>query len=199
MSDGACPIIETVGRSDWLPRRTWGTACSVSPPDWPALCVQYTPELVQLAERKLRCTNEEARDLAQEVVAEWLARVECCPGDMGCQSPAHFVAILCVTMSRRHIDRLRKSKRSATLPEDFAMPDPSVESIILLEHAEIVRSAFARLPAAQRSALLAVYVDGERQEDVAERIGVDRRIVSQWKCAFESRLAQRAKEVGLDE
>lgn len=166
--------------------------------DWNALTAQFHPYLVGLATRKFRLDDEEARALTQQVIADWLVRSEKHGGSMGCRSDQHLLAILCQNLTRRWIDRIRRSSRNEPLADDLPMREPPEDLVVLLQRRELIQEEFSRLPVQRRAALYAVYIDGATQDEAAEDLKIDRRLISDWKRSFEAALARRAKEIGLD-
>ena len=167
--------------------------------DWSALAERFRPELVAWAARKFRLRDEDARELTHQVIAEWLVRGKKFGGHMGCRSAEHFLAILCQNLNRRWIDHIRRTRRKEPLSEMMPMREPIEEVVVLLQRKDLIHKAFVRLPELQRRALYAVYIEGLTQDDAAERLRIDRRLVSDWKRRFEAALTKRAKEIGLDD
>ncbi|MHB8637830.1 MAG: RNA polymerase sigma factor [Fimbriimonadaceae bacterium] len=176
-----------------------GAASPASMGEWAQLAERYRPALVSFAERRFRISNEHARELTNEVIAEWLVRASEHEGNLGCKSAEHFLAILCANLNRRRIDQVRRTCRLGPLHEDLPEREPAMELVVLLQKRALIQEAFERLREVQRVALYALYIQGLSQEDVAARLNIDRRLVSGWKRRFEVRLAARAREVGLDD
>lgn len=156
--------------------------------------------LVRTAEFQFGLRNEDARDLVQEVVADWLDYSHRNGESAVCKSEDHLLATLAKMLVQRWIDRTRRGCASDK-PLDTDMPTkPSTMDIAeRIARQEVIQREFCRLPKPRRIALRWLFVDGLTQDEVSARIGVDRRLVSEWKRQFEERLRGRAEAIGLDD
>ena len=199
-----CLIIDIVGQHEKVCASNRGDSAddsmirAVTPlHDWPTITESLRPDLIGLARRKFRLSDEESRELVQEVVAAWLVRANCSENQLGCRSREHLFAILCQNLTRRWIDGMRKASRNEPLEDETAISDSVEDILMLLQRKELIHQEFVRLPARRQVALHAIYIEGATQDAVAARLNIDRRLVSEWKRTFEAALNKRAREVGL--
>lgn len=130
---------------------------------------------------RLSGNAQDAEDLVQDVVVKLYPRLE------ELESVSQLKPWLNRVLYRHFIDTLRKRERQAdrpvsdlageSPPEDWldARADPDNTPELRLQEAELgplLSQALARLSADQRTLLMLHDVDGWRQEDVAEVLGV---------------------------
>ena len=199
-------IIGVVARHDqWYARgptnQIAGCAESNADPglDWSELTQRFLPDLVDLGRRKFGLSDEDSRELAQEVIAGWLLRADRHRTELGCRSEEHLFAILCQTLTRRWIDHLRRAARNEPLLAETPTSNSIEDMIVLLQRKELIRKEFERLPPLRKAALYAVYIEGATQDTVAQELSIDRRLISDWKRAFEAALQRRSQEIGLND
>jgi len=171
----------------------WGT------PDWVADVERFRGDLVRVALRTFRLNDEDARDLVQEVIAAWLRYAASKDGDLPYNSETHLFATLHKMLLQRFIDgRRRKAMKAVPIPREQAAEESPIDPVLVLELQELARREVARLPELRREALKMCIVDGYTQDEAADRLGIDRRLISAWKRSLEARLAKRARDEGLD-
>lgn len=153
--------------------------------------------LVRAAQRQFGLPNEEARDLVQQVLAEWIGRVRAGLSTEP-RDPCHLRAILHRLLLQRFIDRLRRARNNGSdLREDYEDRPHALDRTILVYSKHIIQKEFQRLAMRRQVVLRAIYVEGLTQEEAGLKYGVDRRLISDWKRSFEARVQARAKEMGL--
>jgi len=168
--------------------------------DCDGLLERAEPMLIRAARRQFGLGDEDARDLAMEVIGSWLAYAKTRKDSMEYRSPEHLFATLHRMLTQRYIDRRRKRSSLDEALWDGLQADGCVDDLVLLlQRKELIREAFCKLPERRQTALRACYVDGLTQDEAAERYGIDRRLISDWKRSLECSLTARAKEIGLDD
>jgi RNA polymerase sigma factor (sigma-70 family) len=161
---------------------------------------QFQASLVRVAIRQFHLDDEASRDLVQEVLANWLSYAHARNGDVEYTSPEHFFATLHRMLIQRFIDRRRRPASKVEALTDDVPTQSGIENLaILLQQKELIRDELSKLPERRITALRLCYVDGWTQDEVADKLSLDRRLVSEWKRKLEARLQKRAKEIGLDD
>lgn len=156
------------------------------------LIESFHPRLVRAAVRQFGLLEEESRDLVQEVVSDWLIFAKVRDGDLPYRDAEHLLRVLHRMSSQRWIDRQRRCQATVRVLSQIGQAHRQAEDLIQgIDRQWLVQSVFKRLPEQRRRALRAFYIEGFSQEEVAEVLGIDRRLVSEWKCSFERAIAQR--------
>lgn len=141
----------------------------------------YMPMLQQKC-RRILADEAEAQDVAQESFTRlWRSRLDLHDTD-------HVVAWLYTTATRLAIDRLRRTRRVAPDPAPRPSEAPSPHRIAAAR-AELARVARA-LPAADLELLILWRIDGLRQSEIADLLGLGERTVRRRLARAAQRLAR---------
>jgi len=116
---------------------------------------------------------EEARDAVQEILARAVEAIRAArvPAQVPLGAFVHGIARHVLADARRR--RIRDSAQVDVVVSPLPASQPSpLEALILQEERDRLRSALARLPAADRELLTRCFLEGESVQRLAERDGV---------------------------
>lgn len=132
----------------------------------------------------------DAEDLVQESFTRWAAAER---GGVVAQRPKQFVFQIAANLACDHLRRRSRQEdvfvecrgtASLSAPAELDLPEiadePSVDPAVRVEHREalaLLEAAIAGLPERQRQVLLLSRIEGLTQEQIAERLGISRRMV----------------------
>lgn len=135
---------------------------------WRELVEQHGEAIIRVAYRLLR-NMQDAEDVAQQVLLESFAMKRIPDGGL-LKRMATF----------RAIDRLRARTNAVPFDETthMAADDEGERSIEILEQANRLRSAIARLPDRQARCFCLRYVEGLSNAEIAESLSISRSAVS---------------------
>jgi len=139
------------------------------------LMVRYRPIIAFRVRKALGAMNTDCEDLVSEILAQVLEKLQ--SGEFrGESSLGTFVYTI---TSRRIIDYIReKTKVMKYAPEPAPFPDPQ-ETLEVAEMSEKVKRALSKLKPKYREVLYLYYFQELSREEVAERLKVSTRKVSE--------------------
>lgn len=139
------------------------------------LIVRYRPIISFRVRKALGAQNTDCEDLVSEILSQVLEKLQ--SGEFrGESSLGTFVYTI---TSRRIVDYIReKTKVMKYAPEPAPFPDPQ-ETVEAAEMSEKVKRALARLKPKYREVLYLYYFQELSREEVAERLKVSTRKVSE--------------------
>lgn len=139
------------------------------------LMVRYRPIIAFRVRKALGAMNTDCEDLVSEILAQVLEKLQ--SGEFrGESSLGTFVYTI---TSRRIIDYIReKTKVMKYAPEPAPFPDPQ-ETLEVAEMSEKVKRALSKLKPKYREVLYLYYYQELSREEVAERLKVSTRKVSE--------------------
>jgi len=158
------------------------------------------PQLVAAARSRFYLCEDDAQELAQSVITKWVVYAN--RQGAGERKPRRegLARMLFRMLSQCAIDLARlASAKNVPISDDLESTRSADDMLVLFQRKEIIRELFSGLPTSRREALFAIYVTGLTQDEAAEQLGMDRRLISDWKRSFEAAAAKRATEIGLDE
>jgi len=139
------------------------------------LIVRYRPIITFRVRKALGPQNADCEDLVSEILSQVMGKIQ--SGEFrGESSLGTFVYTI---TSRRIIDYIReKTKVMKYAPEPVPFPDPQ-ETLEVQELSEKVKKALARLKPKYRDVLYLYYYQELNREEVASRLGISTRKVSE--------------------
>ncbi|NPV83281.1 MAG: sigma-70 family RNA polymerase sigma factor [Candidatus Aminicenantes bacterium] len=139
------------------------------------LMVRYRPIIAFRVRKALGAQNTDCEDLVSEILSQVLEKLQ--TGEFrGESSLGTFVYTI---TSRRIVDYIReKTKVMKYAPEPAPFPDPQ-ETLEVAEMSEKVKRALTRLKPKYREVLYLYYYQELSREEVAERLKVSTRKVSE--------------------
>lgn len=139
------------------------------------LMVRYRPIIAFRVRKALGAQNTDCEDLVSEILSQVLEKLQ--SGEFrGESSLGTFVYTI---TSRRIVDYIReKTKVMKYAPEPAPFPDPQ-ETLEVAEMSEKVKKALSRLKPKYREVLYLYYYQELSREEVAERLKVSTRKVSE--------------------
>lgn len=139
------------------------------------LMVRYRPIISFRVRKALGAQNTDCEDLVSEILSQVLEKLQ--SGEFrGESSLGTFVYTI---TSRRIVDYIReKTKVMKYAPEPAPFPDPQ-ETLEVAEMSEKVKRALSRLKPKYREVLYLYYYQELSREEVAERLKVSTRKVSE--------------------
>ncbi len=139
------------------------------------LMVRYRPIIAFRVRKALGAQNTDCEDLVSEILSQVLEKLQ--SGEFrGESSLGTFVYTI---TSRRIVDYIReKTKVMKYAPEPAPFPDPQ-ETLEVAEMSERVKKALSRLKPKYREVLYLYYYQELSREEVAERLKVSTRKVSE--------------------
>lgn len=139
------------------------------------LMVRYRPIIAFRVRKALGAQNTDCEDLVSEILSQVLEKLQ--TGEFrGESSLGTFVYTI---TSRRIVDYIReKTKVMKYAPEPAPFPDPQ-ETLEVAEMSEKVKKALSRLKPKYREVLYLYYYQELSREEVAQRLKVSTRKVSE--------------------
>jgi RNA polymerase sigma-70 factor (ECF subfamily) len=139
------------------------------------LIIRYRPIITFRVRKALGAQNPEADDLVSEIISQVLEKIK--SGEFrGESSLGTFVYTI---TSRRIVDYIReKTKVIKYAPEPQAYPDPQ-ETLESLEASQKIKEALSRLKPKYRQVLYLYYYQELSREEVAQKLGISPRKVSE--------------------
>lgn len=139
------------------------------------LVVRYRPIITFRVRKAIGANNADCEDLVSEILSQVLEKIQ--SGEFrGESSLGTFVYTI---TSRRIIDYIReKSKVMKYVEEPNPYPDPQ-ETLEVQEMSEKVKAALSRLKPKYRDALYLYYYQELTREEVARKMGISARKVSE--------------------
>lgn len=139
------------------------------------LIVRYRPIIAFRVRKALGAQNTDCEDLVSEILSQVLEKIQ--TGEFrGESSLGTFVYTI---TSRRIIDYIREKTRVMKyVPEPSPFPDPQ-ETLEIAEMSDRVKKALSRLKPKYREVLYLYYYQELNRDEVAERLGVSTRKVSE--------------------
>ncbi|MBC7349444.1 MAG: sigma-70 family RNA polymerase sigma factor [Candidatus Aminicenantes bacterium] len=139
------------------------------------LIVRYRPIIAFRVRKALGAQNTDCEDLASEILSQVLEKIQ--TGEFrGESSLGTFVYTI---TSRRIVDYIReKTKVMKYAPEPAPFPDPQ-ETLEVAEMSDRVKKALSRLKPKYREVLYLYYYQELSRNEVADRLGVSTRKVSE--------------------
>ncbi len=143
--------------------------------DLQELIVRYRPIITFRVRKALGAQNTDCEDLVSEILSQVVEKIQ--TGEFrGESSLGTFVYTI---TSRRIIDYIREKTRVMKYaPEPDPYPDPQ-ETLEVVEMSEKVKKALSRLKPKYREVLYLYYYQEFSREEVAARLGVSPRKVSE--------------------
>ncbi|MGB4704555.1 MAG: sigma-70 family RNA polymerase sigma factor [Candidatus Saccharicenans sp.] len=143
--------------------------------DLQELIVRYRPIITFRVRKALGAQNTDCEDLVSEILSQVVEKIQ--TGEFrGESSLGTFVYTI---TSRRIIDYIREKTRVMKYaPEPEPYPDPQ-ETLEVVEMSEKVKKALSRLKPKYREVLYLYYYQELNREEVAARLGVSPRKVSE--------------------
>ncbi|MDI6845476.1 MAG: sigma-70 family RNA polymerase sigma factor [Candidatus Saccharicenans sp.] len=143
--------------------------------DLQELIVRYRPIITFRVRKALGAQNTDCEDLVSEILSQVVEKIQ--TGEFrGESSLGTFVYTI---TSRRIIDYIREKTRVMKYaPEPEPYPDPR-ETLEVVEMSEKVKKALSRLKPKYREVLYLYYYQELNREEVAARLGVSPRKVSE--------------------
>ena len=139
------------------------------------LIIRYRPIITFRVRKTLGAQNPETEDLVSEIISQVLEKIK--SGEFrGESSLGTFVYTI---TSRRIVDYIREKTRVIKYaPEPSAYPDPQ-ETLETLEASQKIKKALSRLKPKYRQVLYLYYYQELSREEVAQKLGISPRKVSE--------------------